>query len=139
MRLGLDRDGDGFLDRDELDAGSDPADAASTPGGGTPTPTEILPTATATATPTGPTPSATATPTDGPPPLGCPGDCSRDSVITIEELIRSVNIALGSDALDNCRNADRNGDGDVRINELLQAVRGALEGCELVPPGARRR
>jgi YVTN family beta-propeller protein len=31
MRVGIDRDEDGFLDRDERDAGSDPADAASTP------------------------------------------------------------------------------------------------------------
>ncbi|HZR81286.1 MAG TPA: hypothetical protein VFD92_09350 [Candidatus Binatia bacterium] len=30
-RLGIDRDEDGFLDRDEIDAGSDPADPASTP------------------------------------------------------------------------------------------------------------
>jgi hypothetical protein len=30
-RIGVDRDEDGFLDRDELDAGSDPADPASTP------------------------------------------------------------------------------------------------------------
>ncbi|MFG0316248.1 MAG: hypothetical protein ACF8XB_03165 [Planctomycetota bacterium JB042] len=33
-RVGVDRDEDGALDRDELDAGSDPADAASTPGCG---------------------------------------------------------------------------------------------------------
>ncbi len=31
-RLGIDRDLDGFFDRDELDAGSDPADASSVPG-----------------------------------------------------------------------------------------------------------
>ncbi len=31
VRIGLDRDGDGFLDGDERDAGSDPADASSTP------------------------------------------------------------------------------------------------------------
>ncbi len=31
-RLGIDRDGDTHLDRDELDAGSDPADAGSVPG-----------------------------------------------------------------------------------------------------------
>jgi hypothetical protein len=31
-RIGIDRDDDGYRDRDELDAGSDPADAASTPG-----------------------------------------------------------------------------------------------------------
>jgi hypothetical protein len=31
-RLGIDRDLDGFFDRDELDRGSDPADASSVPG-----------------------------------------------------------------------------------------------------------
>ena len=31
-RIGIDRDEDGTLDRDEIDAGSDPDDAASTPG-----------------------------------------------------------------------------------------------------------
>jgi len=34
-RLGVDRDGDGAFDRDELDAGSDPADAGSGPLAGT--------------------------------------------------------------------------------------------------------
>ncbi len=33
FRLGIDRDEDGFFDRDELDAGSDPADPLSTPIG----------------------------------------------------------------------------------------------------------
>ncbi len=32
LRLGVDRDEDGFFDRDELDAGSDPDDASSVPG-----------------------------------------------------------------------------------------------------------
>jgi DNA-binding beta-propeller fold protein YncE len=32
VRMALDRDEDGFYDRDELDAGSDPADAGSVPG-----------------------------------------------------------------------------------------------------------
>jgi len=32
VRIGVDRDADGWFDRDELDAGSDPADPASTPG-----------------------------------------------------------------------------------------------------------
>src|SRR5262249_21971164 len=32
MRVGVDRDEDGFLDRDEIDAGRDPADPTSFPG-----------------------------------------------------------------------------------------------------------
>jgi DNA-binding beta-propeller fold protein YncE len=32
VRIGIDRDEDGYFDRDELDAGSDPADPESTPG-----------------------------------------------------------------------------------------------------------
>jgi hypothetical protein len=33
VRIGIDRDGDGYGDRDELDQGSDPEDAGSTPSG----------------------------------------------------------------------------------------------------------
>ena len=36
VRIGVDRDEDGFFDRDELDAGSDPADACSGPAGEVP-------------------------------------------------------------------------------------------------------
>ena len=31
LRIGIDRDEDGFFDRDEIDGGSDPADPGSTP------------------------------------------------------------------------------------------------------------
>ncbi len=70
-RIALDRDLDGYRDRDELDAGSDPADAGSIPSGVTPTPTSTTtrtPTPTRTATPTAtatslPGQTATATPT----------------------------------------------------------------------------
>jgi hypothetical protein len=55
LRIGLDRDEDGFFDRDELDAGSDPADASSTPPGGT--------TSTTTST------TSSTTPTTSPPIL----------------------------------------------------------------------
>jgi len=71
VRMGVDRDEDTFFDRDELDAGSDPADPNSTPAN-TPTPTPTLsptPTVTRTRTPTATrtlTPSATFTPS--PPP-----------------------------------------------------------------------
>jgi DNA-binding beta-propeller fold protein YncE len=49
-RVGLDRDEDGFFDRDELDAGSDPADPSSTPSGGTTTTTTTTTSTTTTST-----------------------------------------------------------------------------------------
>ncbi len=81
VRTGIDRDEDGYLDRDEIDAGSDPADAASIPGS-VPSPT---PTATTTATATASTtmtstpvltPTITSTPMDtGTPTItSTPGD-----------------------------------------------------------------
>jgi DNA-binding beta-propeller fold protein YncE len=49
-RIGIDRDLDGFRDRDEIDAGSDPADPGSIPGGGTTTTTTTVPGTTTTTT-----------------------------------------------------------------------------------------
>ena len=53
-RIGVDRDEDGFFDRDELDAGTDPADPSSIPAGGT--------TTTSTTTPGGTTTTSTTLP-----------------------------------------------------------------------------
>jgi sugar lactone lactonase YvrE len=69
-RMGIDRDEDGHLDGDELDAGSDPADPNSIPGGPTPTATPT-PTPTSGATPT-PTATSTPTPSPTPPPTPTP-------------------------------------------------------------------
>jgi len=64
IRAGIDRDLDGFYDRDELDAGSDPADFSSNPNNVTPTAT-FTSTSTSTPTETG-TPEDTATATSTP-------------------------------------------------------------------------
>src|SRR5262249_53010861 len=60
-RIGIDRDEDGFFDRTELDAGSDPADPASVPGPSTTTTT--LATTSTTSPPTTTTSSTTSTTT----------------------------------------------------------------------------
>jgi hypothetical protein len=120
--------------------------------GSTPTPTQTATvpptrssTATATIPPTSPpsataTRSATAAPTSTSPGAatptamptgapGCPGDCSGDGQVSINELIVSVNIALGSAAPSVCPSVDRNGDGAVAVNELVAAVNASLGGC----------
>jgi cysteine-rich repeat protein len=57
------------------------------------------------------------------------GDCDGNSSVSIDELVRGVNIALGSAHLDQCAQLDGDGNGRVTIDELVRAVRYALEGC----------
>jgi hypothetical protein len=59
----------------------------------------------------------------------CGGDCSGDRVVTIDELVGAVNIALGGTSVAGCARADRNDDGRVTIDELVGAVGNALVGC----------
>jgi hypothetical protein len=59
----------------------------------------------------------------------CPGDCNNDGVVTVDELITSVNIALGGADITACRAGDLNGDGTITVDELLAAVNSALNGC----------
>jgi fibronectin-binding autotransporter adhesin len=112
-------------------AGTTPT-PTTTPTGGTPTntpavtPTAVGTAATATATPTVtlvPTPTAT-----GPAPA-CTGDCNGDGVVTVNEIIVGVNIALGNSPLSACRRFDADNDGRVMIPELIQAVGNVLSGC----------
>lgn len=65
---------------------------------------------------------------------GCSGDCDGDGRVTIAELIRGVNLALGGTAGggaggETCAAFDANGDGRVTIGELIAAVNRALDGC----------
>ncbi len=73
--------------------------------------------------PTPPTPEATPT-------LGaCVGDCEGDGMVVISDLIRGVNIALGSASVDTCASFDVDGNDMVTINELILGVNAALAGC----------
>jgi hypothetical protein len=141
---GQDNDGDGQADCADIKC------ADFVPCSFTPTVTRTVTataTATASATPTvTPQPTSTATPpstatatvSHSPTPTAtraeaCVGDCNGDMVVGIDELIRAVNIALGSVGLDTCPAADGDGDGTVSISELITAVSNALNGC----PGTR--
>jgi len=69
-----------------------------------------------------PTPIPSATP-------ACVGDCDADGFISIDELVRSVNIAVRSLPISLCSNCDEDGDSRVGISELITAVNNALTGC----------
>jgi poly(3-hydroxybutyrate) depolymerase/6-phosphogluconolactonase (cycloisomerase 2 family) len=74
------------------------------------------------------------------PIVRCVGDCGWDSQVTIDELLKGVNIALGSLPLSACEMFDDNGDGTVTVDELLRGVNNALNGCvDQLTPGDHRR
>ncbi len=60
---------------------------------------------------------------------GCVSDCNYDFVVTVDELVRAVNIALGESSLAVCLSADPSGDGDPTIEEILQGIHALLAGC----------
>jgi hypothetical protein len=59
----------------------------------------------------------------------CTSDCEGSGMVTIDELVRCVNIALGVSPVTECLASDTNGDGAVAINELVLGVNAALNGC----------
>jgi hypothetical protein len=75
----------------------------------------------------GPPPSPTATPT--PTPAQCVGACDGGNSVTVNDIITMVNIALGNAHISDCEASDGNGDGHITIDEILQAVNNALNGC----------
>jgi len=58
--------------------------------------------------------------------INIPGDCNGDGMVTIDELITGVNIALGNLPVTACPAFDTNRDGRVTIEELIAAVNAAL-------------
>lgn len=59
----------------------------------------------------------------------CAGDCGGDGEVTVDEIVRLVNIALGAAPVDECTAGDGNGDGEITIDEIVAAVNKALAGC----------
>jgi len=68
-----------------------------------------------------------------PAPGACVGDCDGDGSVTVDELLRGVNIALEIVPISACPALDANGDGAVTVNELLNGVNNALNGCPATP------
>jgi hypothetical protein len=54
------------------------------------------------------------------------GDCDADGVVTVDEVLTSVTIALNALPITSCADGDGNGDDQVSIDELVVAVNAAL-------------
>jgi len=67
--------------------------------------------------------------TRSPTPSRCAGDCNDDETVTVDELIRGVNLALGLLPVPHCPAFDLDGTGEISVNELIVAVNAALVGC----------
>jgi hypothetical protein len=59
----------------------------------------------------------------------CTGDCDADGQVVVGELVRGVNITLGTRRLNACSNFDGDRDGEVSVDELVSGVNGAVDGC----------
>jgi hypothetical protein len=70
---------------------------------------------------------ATCTPT-----VPCVGDCDGNGTVTVDEVLKMVNIALGNTAVATCTAGDGNCDNAITVDEILTAVNAALSGC--APP-----
>lgn len=64
-------------------------------------------------------------------PAVCPGDCNRDQEVTVDEIVRMVNVALGNAEVAQCQAGDANSDGEITIDEIVRAVNAALSGCHV--------
>lgn len=60
----------------------------------------------------------------------CVGDCDGDGEVSVVEIVRMVNVALGNSPIGLCAAGDENGDGAVTIEEIVRAIGNIFEGCE---------
>jgi hypothetical protein len=63
----------------------------------------------------------------------CTGDCSGNGIVTVEELVRMVNVALDRASLTICLAGDQNIDRKITVNEIVAGVLALLEGCPPTP------
>jgi hypothetical protein len=63
-----------------------------------------------------------------PPPV-CTGDCDQNRMVSIDEVVLGVSLALDGRGSFSCRLLDADGSNRIEINELIAAVGNALAGC----------
>ena len=59
----------------------------------------------------------------------CSGDCDASGDVTIDEVLRTLAVALGGAPISACAAAERNADGVVSVEEVVFSLQMALQGC----------
>ncbi|GBD26937.1 hypothetical protein HRbin30_02280 [bacterium HR30] len=59
----------------------------------------------------------------------CVGDCDANGTVTVDEVIRAVNIVVEILPKERCLAADSSGDWRISVDEVVKAVRNLLHGC----------
>ena len=76
-----------------------------------------------------PEPPVTATPTSTSPARVCSGDCDGNHLVTVDEVLTMVTLALADGAVGACQPGDANLDGKITVDEIVAAVNASLNGC----------
>jgi hypothetical protein len=66
----------------------------------------------------------------------CHGDCNTDGVVSIDEALTMMRMALGLSGLSACPAGDANGDGEITVDDVVSAVRTIVCGCGHACPTA---
>jgi len=64
----------------------------------------------------------------------CLGDCNGDEIVTVDELVSMISIALGERDLIDCKSGDADASGSIEVDEIIRAINHALSGCPDVEP-----
>jgi outer membrane protein assembly factor BamB len=72
----------------------------------------------------------------GDPTRACVGDCNLDATVTVDELVRGVNILLDQADLSVCPAIDNSLNGSASVDELVLSVNRLLRGCQTGPDDA---
>ena len=61
----------------------------------------------------------------------CTGDCDASNVVTVDEVVIAISIALGEQQIDACAAADGDAGGSITVDEVLAALTNLLGECPL--------
>lgn len=64
----------------------------------------------------------------------CVGDCDGGRTVSVDEIIATIGISLGTQIVDACGAGDPSRDGTVTVDEIVRGVDAALKGCPAARP-----